>query len=106
MWLGKLSAKAEGACDPEKAQGLDLNPAGFPEEEAGPMGSRRRSGRPRPPAPPAPAPPPRPGWRGRGNAARWAPGPGSGRRRRRARECQGPATRSRGPDGRARCSRP
>lgn len=41
MWLGKLSAKAEGACDPEKAQGLDLNPAGFPEEEAGPMGKTK-----------------------------------------------------------------
>ena len=41
MWLGKLSAKAEGACDPEKAHGLDLNPAGFPEEEAGPMGKTK-----------------------------------------------------------------
>ena len=36
--MGKLSAKAEGACDPEKAHGLELNPVGFLEEAAGPMG--------------------------------------------------------------------
>ena len=38
MGLGKLIAKAGGACDPEKAHGLELNPVGFLEEEAGPMG--------------------------------------------------------------------
>ena len=36
MWSGKLCAKAELACDPEKGPGSELDPAGFPEEEAGP----------------------------------------------------------------------